>query len=77
MALRQLDNHIPTHSSFKTAMENLYKYTNDASGIRHSLINVTDLDYEDASYLLVSCSAFINYLTLKASKARIDLSQSS
>ena len=74
-ALHKLENHIPTHLSFKTAMENLYKYTNDSDGIRHALMNAPDLYYEDALYFLVSCSAFTNYLTFKANRESIDLSQ--
>lgn len=44
---------------------NLYGYTSDESGIRHGGINFIDSPAEDARYMLVSCSAFINYLIEK------------
>jgi len=33
-----------------------------------------DLDFEDAKFMLVTCSAFANYLKVKAAKAEIRLS---
>ena len=50
----------------------LYGYTSDADGIRHALLDESDLDFEDAKFMLVSCSAFTNYLKGKAIKAGID-----
>ena len=61
------------HTKLKDAFVNLYGYTSDAQGIRHSLKDVPNLTFEDAKFMLVSCSAFINYLTVKASKAGINL----
>lgn len=51
------------HGSLKTAIKSLYGYTSDAGGIRHSLLeNDADIDFEDAKFMLVSCTAFINFL---------------
>lgn len=36
-------------------------------------METSNLDAEDAKYMLVSCSAFINYLIVKADKAGIEL----
>jgi len=38
-------------------------------GIRHALVDGSNYDSEDAKFMLISCSAFINYLVVKASKA--------
>lgn len=50
-----------------TAFEKLYVYTNQpSSGIRHALMEEeTDSSKEEAYFMLVSCSAFINYLKAK------------
>ena len=54
-------------SVLKKSFELLYGYTNDKStGIRHALMNDSDAPgIDEAIYMLVSCSAFINYLTKK------------
>jgi hypothetical protein len=51
----------------KKSFESLYGYTNDKStGIRHALMDDTNAPTSDeATFMLVSCSAFINYLTKK------------
>jgi hypothetical protein len=72
-ALRRLNESIPLHGALKVAFEKLYAYTSDAEGIRHSLLDESTLDHEDALFMLVSCSAFINYLITKAGKAGIAL----
>lgn len=56
----------------KSAFEMLYGYTNDAkSGIRHALMDA-DGKYapsaEEAYFMLVTCSAFVNYLRGKGGK---------
>ncbi len=53
----------------KDAFEKLYAYTNQAdTGIRHALMDI-DSTYtpaaEEALFMLVSCSSFINYLNKK------------
>lgn len=51
------------HPSLKTSFNALYGYTSDASGIRHALTDDSkDPSFEEAKFMLVSCSAFINYL---------------
>lgn len=62
-------------NNLKEAFKNLYWYTSDAQGIRHGLIGQSDLDIEDARFMLISCSAFINYLIAKADKAGVPLLQ--
>ena len=63
------------HPAFAEALKKLYGWTNDADGIRHSLMEESSLSQEDARFMLVSCSTFTNYLIVKADKAGIPLSQ--
>jgi len=64
---------IELHTDLKEALKKLYHYTSDDSGIRHALTDESTVDSEDARFMLVSCSAFVNYLIEKARKAGIDL----
>jgi hypothetical protein len=64
-ALKQLDKKKKLPETLKSAFEKLYGYTNEKdSGIRHALINDAKYppDFADAKFMLVACSAFINYL---------------
>lgn len=62
---------VDLHGALKDAFSSLYGYTSDAEGIRHALLDEPNLHFEDAKFMLVSCSAFINYLIAKSSKAGI------
>lgn len=57
------------HPQLKTAFGNLYQYVNEKqSGIRHELMDESGTyvpTYHEAKYMLVICSAFINYLNGK------------
>lgn len=72
-ALRVVETKIGLHGALKKAFSNLYGYTSTAEGIRHALMDDPKLSFEDAKFMLVSCSAFINYLTSKAEKAKVKL----
>lgn len=63
-ALKKLEQKgITIHPSLKSAFEKLYGYTSDASGIRHAgQLDGKDATFEEAKFMLVSCSAFINYI---------------
>lgn len=70
-ALKEIGKRVTLHPALKKAFDNLYGYTSDAEGIRHALLDEPTLDFEDAKFMLVSCSGFINYLFIKSSKAGI------
>lgn len=53
------------HPALKEAFIKLYGYTSDADGIRHALVDEPNLNFNDAKFMLVSCSAFVNYLISK------------
>lgn len=68
-SLKKLEtNGVVIHSAMKAGFEKMYGYTSDADGIRHGGIDFTNAPAEDAKYMLISCSAFVNYLIEKYSK---------
>lgn len=65
-ALKQLENNgVKIHPALKDAFIKLYAYTSDETGIRHGGIDFQNVPQEDAKYMLITCSAFINYLVEK------------
>jgi hypothetical protein len=70
-ALKKLSSKLAIHGALEQAFTKLYGYTSDSDGIRHAMMDETNLDIEDALYMLVSCSSFINYLISKANKLGI------
>ena len=65
-ALHLIESKYKLHSALKKAFSALYGYTSDSGGIRHSLLNDDIIvKMEDAKFMLVICSAFINYLKMK------------
>lgn len=68
-ALSAIEKKYKLHSALKSAFSALYGYTSDSGGIRHALLedDVT-ITVEDAKFMLVSCSAFINFLMNKEEK---------
>jgi hypothetical protein len=70
-ALKLIEAKIGMHGALRKSFESLYGYTSDANGIRHGLglLEESNLDFDDAKFMLVSCSAFVNFLVAKASKA--------
>lgn len=71
-ALKNLRGKIEIHPALEQGFSKIYGYTSDSDGIRHAMMDETKLDYEDAMYMLVSCSAFVNYLIVKSQKAGIN-----
>ena len=70
-ALKKLeDNDVVIHEAMKSAFRQLYGYTSDENGIRHGGIDFKKAYEEDARYMLVSCSAFVNYLKDKYSRSK-------
>ena len=54
---------VSIHGGLKGAFNALYGYTSDANGIRHAGdIGGPASTFEEAKFMLVSCSAFVNYL---------------
>ncbi len=74
-ALKILSNKLPIHGALEQGFIKIYGYTSDSNGIRHALLEETSLDQEDAMFMLISCSAFINYLIVKVNKAKNSLQE--
>lgn len=70
-ALKEIEKKIEIHGALKSAFSKLYGYTSDKEGIRHALMDKPDLNFEDAKFMLVACSTFINYLVVKSEKSGI------
>ena len=68
-ALKRLKkNGFDLHPQLNEGFEKIYAYTNGKDGIRHGLMDALNCFQEDAQFMLVSCSAFVNYLIAKANK---------
>lgn len=65
--LKKLEDEVGLHPALKTAFSNLYGYTSDKGGIRHAMTEIENTDFVDAKFMLVVCSAFINFVEGKAS----------
>jgi hypothetical protein len=67
-ALDKIKGKAKIHPAMERGFKSLYGYTSDGSGIRHALMDESEVDFNDAKFMLVSCSAFVNYLITKAEK---------
>jgi len=65
-ALDELAKKAPIHGALKAAFTKLYGYTSDESGIRHAMLEESNVGYDEAKYMAIACSAFVNYLATKA-----------
>ena len=66
--LKDVGMHI--HPAMENAFTSLYGYTSDEGGIRHGSIDFVEAPSEDAKFMLITCSAFVNYLVEKWSKIK-------
>jgi hypothetical protein len=67
--LNELAKKTDLHGALKEGFIKLYGYTSDEDGIRHSILEQANIGFTEAKYMIVSCSAFVNYLIEKADKA--------
>ncbi len=52
----------------------MYGWTSDDGGIRHALMEGdTPPTFADAKFMLVACSALVNYLTTKAAENDLEI----
>lgn len=72
--LRIIQQSHPMHKAFQAALTSLYGYTSDEGGIRHALTeDAIQPTFADAKFMLVSCTAFVNYLLTIAAEENISL----
>lgn len=63
------DKGVNIHSAIESAFSKLYGYTSDEGGIRHCEgMFESNVSFEEAKFMLVSCSAFVNYLIAEYGK---------
>lgn len=69
-ALKKLEEHgVKIHEAMKKSFSSLYGYTSDEGGIRHCEgVFESNVTFEEAKFMLVSCSAFVNYLIAEYGK---------
>jgi hypothetical protein len=72
-ALDKIKGKLKIHPSLEKGFKQIYGYTSDSGGIRHGLMENPDCAFEDALFMLISSSAFINYLIAKIEKAGIKI----
>jgi hypothetical protein len=72
-ALKVLGPAVGMHAAFRDALSKLYGYTSDADGIRHAILDEPNVTYTDALFMLVACSAFVNYVLGKAAEGKVRL----
>nr|WP_312660634.1 hypothetical protein [Stenotrophomonas geniculata] len=66
-ALLVLEKKGEMHSALRKGLSALYGYTSDAQGIRHALMDETNLTFVDAKFMLAACSGFVNFMIGKSS----------
>jgi AbiJ N-terminal domain 4 len=60
-ALKKIGEKISIHPSLREAMNKLYGYTSDEGGIRHAMLQESTIDEAEAKFMIVACSAFVNF----------------
>lgn len=66
-AIKVLKKDEGLHSALLEGFTKLYSYTSDEGGIRHGMMDDPNIGFDDAKFMLVICSAFVNYLECKSS----------
>ncbi|BCU66152.1 hypothetical protein F941_00181 [Acinetobacter bouvetii DSM 14964 = CIP 107468] len=64
-ALKLIEDKYGLHEALKKSLSLLYGYTSDGDGIRHAMLEASNLNYIDTKFMLVACTNFINYLIEK------------
>ena len=69
--LKKMETDQGLHPALKASFSNLYGYTSNEGGIRHALMEKDNNDFHDAKFMLVVCSAFINFVNNKVNMKQI------
>ena len=62
--LKKLAKNQRIHPAFKQGLEKLYDYTSDEKGVRHSLVDRSKSEVDEATALFMrsACAAFVGYI---------------
>jgi len=61
---------IELNEHLEVAIKSLYKYTCNEDGKRHGGTTYVESDIEDAKFMIITCSAIVNFLVVKWEKAK-------
>ena len=64
-ALAEIERNGKIHPSLKKGFSNIYGYTSNDDGIRHALMEESNLEKADAHLFFLLCTVFVNYLKTK------------
>ena len=67
--LKKIADDFGIHPAMRDGFEKLYAFTSDSDGIRHAILDQSTVGQAEARFMLISCSAFANFLLAKQSKA--------
>ena len=67
--LTVLADSVKIHPAMVAGFKKLYGFTSDEGGIRHALLDDPNVGFDEAKFMLVACSAFVNFLIAKADAA--------
>jgi hypothetical protein len=70
-ALKELAKHAEIHKGLQSGFLKLYGYTSDEGGIRHAILEEKNIGFDEAKFMLVACSAFVNFLVAKAAASNL------
>jgi hypothetical protein len=70
-AIERLAKSAEIHGALKAAFKQLYGFTSDENGIRHAILEQPSVGFDEAKFMLVACSAFVNFLIAKADQAKL------
>lgn len=68
-ALKKLASVSDIHPALREGFLKLYGYSSNEAGIRHAILEEAKVGFDEAKFMLVSCSAFVNFLVSKAESA--------
>jgi len=61
-ALSRMEHQRGLNGALKSSFSSLYGYASDQEGIRHALSEKSNVSFAFAKFMLVNCTAFVNYL---------------
>lgn len=70
-ALKELNKTLNLHPALIKGISNLYGFTSNQDGIRHAILEQKEIDFDDAKFMIIVCSALFNFLVQKSHKSNL------
>lgn len=70
-AIEALSAKFTLHPALKSVFLKLYGYASDEDGIRHPILESKNIGFAEAKFMLVTCSAVVNFIVEKAHDAEL------